>query len=419
MQAWERTRYTRLGVRLILAVTSAIILYLPILLRRKGWLLTGIEAYYHLKQGALSFLLGLIPADSILAAKMLPLIFGIAAVLLFYTILLNLGIGFKVAFGSSVLLLMTPGYIYLFSTLNGYFIPVTIALLMFYLLLRRKDVFLVPFLFVMPFFGYLHSLAASLLLLAFCLERKVTKLFLLSLIPLMISLFAGASMMPSHGSFISDFGGKFGIGLFILLLSFFGFGSLWKKKYRYTSVYLALISLVALAMLDMRMLGYLNMILVVLALLGFMRIAGFGWESAIIKWSTVGVLTFSIVFSGLFYMAMLANDLPNREIVAALESLKAMSKESDIVLAHNTREYWIGYAGRKSISVPGIYSSRYHEEALQLLAKNNIRYVWVDEGMKDILWQEGRQDILFLLEYSNLFKKVYINDYVTIWEVIR
>jgi len=64
-----------------------------------------------------------------------------------------------------------------------------------------------------------------------------------------------------------------------------------------------------------------------------------------------------------------------------------------------------------------IFYSRNIDITTSLLNKNNITYIWIDKDMKNQkVWTKPDQGLLFLLENSKIFKKVYDRDSIEIWK---
>lgn len=420
MQNLEKSRLIRLGVKLLLALITFWILIWPHLRRAENLLLSGKESYYHLKEGTiaviLSFLNQYTGINNILLAKLLPISLGILSMLLFYAILKKFKLNYAIVILSTLILVSSPSFIYLFGTLNAYGFTVFIFLLSIYLLLERKELLGVAALYLIPFFGIVPTFLGLLLLLVYSLKNQRFRLFLGALPSLALLYFSPTKILPSYGSrIISDFGGYYGLGLFIVLFSLFGLKHLWQKKYKHALTYLTIIFLCVFSLLNIRVLSYLNLILAGLAALGLIGLIKSEWRSKLIKQMSILIMVYGLIFSGLSYINFISSDLPNEEVVEMIEYLETLPGEE--VFSHPYREPWIEYAGKNFIEDENLFYTKNIDQALAIIKSKKIKYLWIDEEMEEMVWGEEDEGLQFLLKYSKHFKKNKVNDYVTLWEV--
>src|SRR3989344_7403282 len=204
----------------------------------------------------------LLSFNPILFSKLLPFLFGIGSLILFYFILIK--IKKEIAFLSSMLLLLSPPFIYLFSVSNKFIVPVFLSLLGIYLLINKKYFLTVCCFTLISFFSILASLLMLILFLIYSRKEKIKlywSLLLSSLVSLSIS-FQLFSLIIKFGfpeilkftyketgirflfqKLIFEIGGLYGLGFFLIILSLVGIYAFWKKKYKYLYFYLILIFL--------------------------------------------------------------------------------------------------------------------------------------------------------------------------------
>ncbi len=422
MQGLEKSRLTRSVAKLLLVVITVWILTWPHLRRPESLLLSGKESYYYLQKGTiaviLSFLNHYTNVDTILLAKAIPIVLGILSILLFYGILRKAKFNYGIILLSTLILISSPSFIYLFGTLNTYSFTSLLFLLALYLFLEKKEIFGIMMLYLIPFFGPVPTLLGLLLLLIYSLKIKRFRLFLVMLPSLAMIYFLPTSIPPVYNNIIiSDFGGSYGLGLFIALLSLFGLKYLWEKKYRYTPIYLVILSLCFFSIFEVRTLAYLNFLLAWLAALGLIDISKKEWKSALIKQLSMLIMIYGLIFSGLSYINFLSQDLPNQDVLDMIEHLKTIPDGR--VFSHASREPWIEYSGKKFVTDENLFYTTNIDKSLAIIESKKIKYLWIDEEMKTKIWGDEEKGLLFLLEYSKNFKKNKINDYITLWEVIE
>lgn len=414
----ERYTFTRFAVKALLVVVCALTLALPLLFRSKSALLYGYEAYFHLANGPvsriLSFFSYVLHVDVFLVAKVLPIILGIISLLLFYSILKMLGFRYWLVLFASLILIFSPSFIFLFATLTDFAFAAFLMLVVAYLLFRKKEIPALVVFYLISFFGVLNLALASLLLLFYSLSIRKFRLFLYALPSFALLLFSNAQNLSSLGSFISDFGGPFGLGVFIVILSFFGLRYFWKGKYAHFYFYLSILVLVLFAFLNLRVLSYLNLFLVLLAALGLELLFERHWRSKLIRSLTIIILILGLFISSWSYMNSIINGLPNKDIVDGVYALRDLPY--GVVFSHTSRDYWINFADKPFVSDDALLYTRDINEATALVNADRVTYVWIDNDMKSMVWVGEDQGLLFLLKYSKDFIPVYSNNYVTIWK---
>ncbi len=413
--------FTRFAVKALLVIVSALVLAAPMFFRDKKSLFYGLEAYFHITQGPVSYIISffsyLLNIDAFLVARFLPLVLGVFSLLLFFEILKTLGFRYWTIVISCLMLVFSPSFIFLFATLTDFAFVAFLLLLISYLLFRKKEVPALVVFYILPFFGFLNLALALFLLLFYSLNIRKFRLFLYALPSLALLLFSTGKTLYSFGSFISDFGGPFGLGIFVVILSIFGLGFFWKDKYAHFYFYLVIILLCVLSFFNLRVLSYLNFFLALLAALGLEALFERHWKSKLIKSLTVIILIIGLFFSGLSYATSVVKGLPNGPVLDALYALRDLPQGT--VFSHVSREYWLGFAGKPFVGGSDLLYTRDIDNATSIISAKQISYIWIDNDIKSRIWVEEDQGLLFLLKYSKHFEEVYSNDYVTIWRFNR
>lgn len=417
----EKYTFTRYVVKALLYVFCAFALALPIFFRDKFALLYGFEAYFHVSSGpvsyVLSFLSSMLNVDVFVVAKVLPVVLGVALIVIFYEILVRLGFKQWLVLLSCIILIFSPSFMFLFATLTDFAFVAFLLILIFYLLLLDKKVPAFILFYLIPFFGLFNLILASFLMLFYVLSIKRFKLLFFVLPAFLIIPFSPAQNLLSSGSFVSDLGGAFGLGVFIILLAFFGLKYFWKDKYTHFYLYLSVITLIVFSFFNLRFLAYLNFILVLLAALGLELLFERHWRSKPIKYLTMLILIIGIIISGVSYMTAIINGLPNKDVVDAMYGLRDLP--GNVILSDPSRQYWVGFAGKRFVGDNSLFYTRDIDDANSIINEDFVSYIWIDNDMRSRIWVEEDEGLLFLLKYSKNFKESYSNDYVKIWEFDR
>lgn len=452
----------------LIAVLSiaAVTLIMPFLARDS---LAGSEAYYNLRIAKNPFvsydelsysgriyILSLWPLmlyvtnlPLVFASKFLPYLFGLLSVLLFYISLGSLNLNLKTKVIASILLVISPTYLYLFSTSNSYLFPVSLSLLVFILLIKRvtaASFLLIP----IPFFNTLSGVIVASLLLFYSLKERYFKLIfptLAIILAILVKLViyglpetvnfktAGSGARFFIQNFLSDLGGKFGFSIFFLVLVIFGLGYLWEKKYQNLSIYLSGLFLLAVSFYKIEALFYLIFMFSLVAAMGLIKIFNLKWDSLLIRNLSVIILTLGLLFSFANYLGVFSRLAPSESLIEGLENLREISGEDDVVFSHYSKGVWINtIAGRKNVIdsnfqyAPDVnqryidsnefFYTRRVKNATTIIDKYNISYIFIDGEMKQgQVWNNEGEGLLFLFEYSKRFKNVYKKNNVEIWQV--
>ena len=390
-----------------------------------------------------------------IASMLLPLIFGLISVYMFYLILKSFKLNFMRKLIALMFLIISPAFIYLFSVSNAYSLAITLSLIAFYLFIKQeKKYFIISLVLfaITALFGFVHSLILSFILISYSIKDK-TRLTRASIITLKMGVISLAynlaffikynilmqnlALNPEYlVGLVSDLGGIKGFGIFTILLMIFGLYVVWKTKKQPLGYILLIITLASAVLYSTSINFYLVFPFSILAAYGFYTILKMRWTFSLIKQLAVIVIIAGIVFSTVSYINQTSKANPNKELIESLEWLKENSGSEEIVLSHYSRGLWIqSIAERKVISdslfrkTPNLdkkldlsntlFYSRTLKNTSSLLSKNNISYIFLDSEMKShLVWTREQEGLLFLFRNNETFKNVYKKENIEIWKVI-
>nr|MBI4156412.1 hypothetical protein [Candidatus Woesearchaeota archaeon] len=452
-------KYINAGADLI-SVLFVVILSATLLLivnLQRGELLIGDEAYYHLRIAENPFMtydqLSFSGRNHIFnawhlmlnifsksfgitlenASKILPMIFALASLVVFYYLLKKTGLSLRARIFSCIILALSPAFIYAGTVSNDFIVPVFLLLCAFLLLLYKKSFFSYLLILIAPFFGIFHGiitlLFTAIIGFRYGLKRSYFILAILLFMIIWPFILNGIPSIEFNNlsfiqEFISDFGGIYGISIFAVFLSFFGLSRLWEKKYQNFIIYLSLVLLAILAIFNTKSLLYLNFIIAFLASLGLIKLISMKWESDSIKTLSLLIISIGLIFSTVTYMNQIKDKNPNQGTIDAMNFLRENSNKDDIVLSYHSNGHFISaLSERKNFMdgefffAPGLrernedfYKLMYTKdlkEAITLTKKYGIDYIYIDPEMRGKLWNQEDEGILFLLKFSTTFKKIY------------
>ncbi|MBI4448147.1 hypothetical protein HY643_04145 [Candidatus Woesearchaeota archaeon] len=466
------TKFTKWYVKAIPFLICFAVLATTMLIRASSRLYAGKDAYFILRFAndlslfdSLSYggrfaaynfgtpaIISILPQQTI---KFLPILIGLLTLLLVSKILITIKLPKDVQFLSLIALSISPPFIYLFGTLNTYFLPIFLIVLGFYLFTQDKKIYLAAFLFVssiIPFFNIGFSYVFFVILFFYMRFKKIEKkkIFLYGL--LLTTFFAATQASyaltkagpPESLSFISreeglhfriqtlisDLGGVFGVGIFSILLGAAGIFSEWKNKYKNRFAFFSTATLIVIAAFRTETVLFLNFFLSALAAYGIIDLVKREWESATMKQFMILILICGLIFSAISHINQLNEAQPSDGVISGLNFLK--KQPAGVVFSHYSRGIWINYAHKKNVMDENflfapqqneryvdserLFRTRNEEETRELVKKYNITYVWMDERLKRELWTEDEDGLIFILKYSGKWAKIYDKKNVEIWK---
>ena len=383
-----------------------------------------------------------------LLISVLPFVFGILTFILVWLIIKKLYQNKKIEKLAMILFLLSPTFVYLFSFGNSLFIPTFFCVLAFYLFIQDKHSWLsVPLILVLPFFNIilLASLMICMFFYAFFQDKKKKNLFFILLVfGLIVSIAYYGFIFSQTGlphqldlnegswttflqKWIYDFGSEYGIGLFLLTLSVIGMAYMWKKKYDSLFLFFSVLGLLIFSFFRMEVLIILNIFLCVLGASGIEFFLDKKRTGAVVY--TLIIIICGVVFSGISQLDNLTESVPTEGMVAAMDYLE--TREKGVVFSDYERGVYINYAGHKNfidenylfVQDAGerfeianeLYYYRNLEDVETVCDEYDIKYIWIDQEMKDELWEYDTEGLLFILEYTRDFIKIYDKEGVEIW----
>lgn len=364
----------------------------------------------------------------------LPVAFGLLSFVLFYFILGHLK-DEKLRGVCTLLFIISPIFLYFFTVSNNYAPALFLTLFGFYLLLEKKYYLCGIFLGLVSLFSVLFFIVNSILFLSyiFLKERELFKYFFISVgigLTFVILQFWRVYWFGLHFSLnynlnlITDFGAKYGIGFFILLLALLG---IFFRRHFW--VYLLLTLGFVLSGYFNLLIVYINFILIFYAGSMILELLKLKWTFNLLKNVTFLVIICCLIFSSVAYVREYVNYYPNESTLKGIDFLK---NKRDVVFSEISRGHWITYAGAKSF-IDGDYYfvpdynarvqtynqllfSKNYEEFINLIKSNNIKYFWIDKQIRDRIYGGETEGMLFWLRYGNDFKLVYSNTDLQIWQ---
>jgi len=123
---------------------------------------------------------------------------------------------------------------------------------------------------------------------------------------------------------------------------------------------------------------------------------------------------------------------PDLDLIDNLVWLRENSRTNEVVLSHYKNGYWIEYFSGRPASVKSnsefesynetllLFKMRNEENALELMNRYDIKYIFVDRKTLDLMMDENnRIGLGFLMDNSADFEKVKDGEEIDIWKYER
>ena len=390
-----------------------------------------------------------------LLCRFLPLLIGLFTVVIFYLVLGEFDLEEKIKSFSCLLLIFSPPFIYSYSSCNNYGMAIFLSLLAFYYFLKDKIINSLVILILLSFFGISNIILLFLLSVIGIFLRYRKKFFVslkyFGIVFLVYSIFKVPFWvkygLPERVIFnvldkeflfqhiFSDLGGLTGISIFTFLLAGLGLVSTWNKKSKYSLLYVSVLFLLILFLRNPSISFYLNLLLIVLVVYGFIFVIHTRWESELIKKMIIIVLIVGILFSSFSYIKFLYTLEPNQKTLDGLNVLK-LENETGVVFTYYANGNLVETITKKEALLDTVFvynknvnnkwedsNKLFHttdiNTTIDIINTYNIKYIVIDKKMREgLIWERKDEGLLFLLKSTTTkFKKLYDNNEVEVWEI--
>lgn len=385
-------------------------------------------------------------SDFQFVAKIFPLIMGIISVFLFYLLLRSINLGQDDIFFGIIILVSTPIFIYSFTT----FSPDILALPVFLLgiiLFSRGNYFSFIFVGATAFINIFYTILSLLIILGdYFFRHKRKAIFIVNLSAIVLSVLAGiflfgmnyalqfVPLLTGLNGFIIEFGAVNGYALITLGLAFIGLFSWWNAEKSRTVIFISVLLIIFASLFFQSMRLPVALIMAVFAGFSISYLSNREWEIYMLK----GV-TLLLVFCILFFSAVLALNFQTKNItdkeIAAISYLSSANSK-DIILSAERNGFLIEYVSgrgaylddnsyrfsdyeeRKNMA-DRIYYSKNLKELESLLIQERITHIMVDSEMKaGEVWNGRYEGLLFFLENSDSFIKIFYDEDIQIYRYV-
>jgi hypothetical protein len=412
----------------------------------------GSSSYFHIKaaeqislnnfyQNPYHLLLSINSSGNLFIYHAIQLVLGLFSILLLLNIIKKFKLSIPQRFFFLFFLIISPAFIYTFTTLNHHSLFIFLVLLGFNLLINKQkfiNCLSYPVFAIITFFDIFSSILTLLFLAGYFYlkkDRKVktisgTIIFLTFFNIFLKKSFLLGPYLAQNGllDIFSDLGSFLGLSMFAFLLVITGLIVTWKKE-KFFLTYFFLSLLIILLFYQNSSLIYLNFFAAFLAAFGFTYFLNKEWKINILKNFFLFLLILGLAFSTVGSINSLIDAPPSQEVKKSLLWLKDNSFPNRAVFSHPQDSYIIEYFSQRSVLthyhdsdfktkeelINQIYQSTYIKDTFPLMKQNNASCIFLPPNTRENLPTD--RGLIFLLQ-NERFKKIYDWNNIEIWRFV-
>ena len=379
-----------------------------------------------------------IPLNDVNLAIIIPLITGIITLITLFFILRKLNISDNETILIIMLLVLTPVFLYKFTTLNPDNIAFPLLLLTTLLYLHKSYTSIIPLLLttlINPVTGIVFLIFIIIQTLIKKERKKITtSLIITTIITLTYTIiqqpFQIITTQANLDKILIELGSTTGYSIPIIILGVIGIFAWWEKKEeRITTIITLIAGFTASIFIPQTRLA-VALVLAIFAGIGLNQLIHKEWELKKIKQISTLLIFYIILFSAILTINTQLTQTTQKEVEAAkfLEGIPTQGK----TLSIPEKGYMIEYISNKPTilnkdttpkkieELNEIFYARKLSELETKLQNNNITFIYINQEMKQGKTWTGREEgLLFFLIHSEQFIKIFDNEEVQIHQYIK
>jgi len=374
-----------------------------------------------------------------LAYLVIPFLLGLLSLALMRSIFLDFDEDKNNLHIFSYLVIFSPAFIYCFTNYVKEGFIITLFLAGIYFFLRKYKIISVLMFFLAGLFGFYPGIIALIILIILSInENKKYFYYFLLLNAVFYFYYIYMNGMPeflrfninSMKDYLFDLGSPYGLSFFLIIAGIFGFRRLWKEKYKFYKIYIALIGFFILSLIESKNIIYFGFLLTIIGAYGLEFFIKTKWEGEQMKILTILIISLGIVFSGVSHIALSNSFEPSDGLKETVNSV-----EDETIFSHYSYGIYINYFNNRNVLdsnfyyAPGVnerfsdsetvFSSRRLDDTDEILKKYDVDYILITPWMKNNLWVTDEDGLLFVLKYNPMFELAESKEGYELWKINR
>ncbi|MEK6917192.1 MAG: hypothetical protein AABW92_05615 [Nanoarchaeota archaeon] len=375
--------------------------------------------------------------------QILPYITGLVNIFLLYLISKRIMQKPTQRIFTLAILIASPVFLYLYGSYNSVFLPLFFILLSI-LVILRGNYLLALFGLIFTFILNQKLFFAIAILLIVIFEKTKSKKAIYSFFSILTvtgffiltnNLVYNINFYYFLTNYLSDLGAIVGIGLFGFVLSLVGIIISWKEKSENSIIYIALIAFIIFSIYDPSYIIFVDIIVSYYAGIALYNIINRKWSTKTLGNYIILLILCGLIFSSGAYIKKVSEIGPSEGEVRSLEWLIQYNKSFKVLSHYKYGSLIKGVSGFEPYvdesyflyskdkvritSVDNIFQSRDSVLIRSFLAKNYIRYIWINQPMTNgEVWTKDDEGMLLVLNTEKAFRRIYDFNRVQIWEYL-
>jgi hypothetical protein len=380
-------------------------------------------------------------------AKFLPAIMGVISLLILYFLLKSINIGQNDIFFTIIILATTPIFLYNFTTFSPEIIVFPIFLIGL-LLFAKKNYLSALFFGITALFNVMYVvIGLALIVGAYLLKKRSRMLVGINVLIILLSIGCGilifhinylTSFIPlisGLNGFLIEFGAIKGFALVTIGLALIGLFSWWNKESSKIAMLSAVLAFMVFALFFEGSRLPIAILIAIFAAISISYLAHREWEIFMLKGVTLLLILCILVFSAVLTINFQINNIGDEKISAI--TYLSSAGVTEVILSTERNGFIIEYISGRSAYLDGnsykfndyeqrkdiankIYYARNMNDLESLLKKENITHIVVDQNMMSgEVWNGRYEGLLFFLENSDKFIKIFYDDEIQIYRYLE
>ena len=249
----------------------------------------------------------------------------------------------------------------------------------------------------------------------------LSRAFGVALLSVLVALVVSASTPPAFHLAFVEFGASQGYGLFLLLAAIVGASVLWKNKKEYYFTAVGLVLLVGASFFVASLLTLGSVVVAAVAGRGVVQLQRRKWDIPMLRPLSIFLFLCGILFSTVAAMSLVVRDAPSGELA---QGFQALHGQSGLVLTEPENAAWLAYWSALPTAAISddvrtqVWHSRDFIKVRDTIRSEGITTIVITPAMRERLWTDNEEGLLFLLSASTIFKRLPSGSIVEAWAVV-
>lgn len=378
--------------------------------------------------------------------KGITILLSLVVLFLFRMVMKELKVSLLISNITLAVLILTPIFIY-YSVVYSVLSIVGILILSILLCLKKKKLRWIAFILsiILTFMGIKIVVISLFIILSYvlylnrihyfyiiagCQSLTYGILTLFSVVPELVPL-PLMNSMDILKEIIAEFGGLRSIGVMAIALFVYGFAKEFSDKKTRNAQLLFVLAIVSLLFFEYRIMYFASFVIAFYAAIAIRSLMKREWHSNELKQLTLLIIACGLIFTSISYVKQIELLEPTSEQAEALTWFKTYGSKGNVLTYPSYAPYIQNIAQKPVLidtfhynykilnDIETMFTSRDLVTTSRLMRLYGIKYIYLNEEMKQTIWESKEEGLQFLFSNENYFKRIYFNPgNLEIWEFL-